>query len=268
MSFDGAPPLRGRAVLVTRPVQQAEKLAGLIREAGGEPVLFPALAIAPPVDAAAAKAVLAGLSAVDLVIFVSPNAVERAFELLDTPWPVGMPVAAVGEGTAAVLRRHLDETGVGTGAGPVILPPEGADSEALLAMPELQDLRGKRVVICRGEGGRELLAEGLVLRGAQASYAQCYRRVRPETDPAALVARWEQGGLHAVTVMSSETLDNLWAILGEGGRRLLRTTPLFMPHAHIADRAARLGLTEVAVTPPGDEGILRGLSAWFALHAR
>lgn len=268
MSIDGALPLRGRAVLVTRPVQQSEKLAGLIREAGGEPVLFPALAIAPPSHPAEVKAVLAGLSTVDLVVFVSPNAVERAFELLDTPWPAGMPVAAVGEGTAAVLRRHLGETGVGAGARAVIVPAEGADSDALLAMPELQDLRGKRVVICRGEGGRELLAEGLVLRGAQASYAECYRRVCPDTDPAPIVARWEQGGLHAVTVMSSETLDNLWALLSEDGRRLLRTTPLFMPHANIAERAARLGLTEVAVTPSGDEGMLRGLSAWFSLQAR
>jgi uroporphyrinogen-III synthase len=266
MSIDGALPLHGRAVLVTRPIQQSEKLAGLIREAGGEPVLFPALAIAPPADPAYAKAVLAGLSTVDLVIFVSANAVERAFALLDAPWPVGLPVAAVGEGTAAVLRRRLVETGVGT--GPVIVSAGGADSEALLAMPELQDLRGKRVVICRGEGGRELLAEGLVLRGALASYAECYRRIRPETDPAAIVARWEQGGLHAVTVMSSDTLDNLWAMLGEGGRRLLHTTPLFMPHVNIAERAAQLGLTEVAVTPPGDEGILRGLSAWFSLHTR
>jgi uroporphyrinogen-III synthase len=68
--------------------------------------------------------------------------------------------------------------------------------------------------------------------------------------------------------MSSETLENLWAMLGERGQRLLRSTPLLMPHANIAERATRLGLTEVAVTPPGDEGILRGLNAWFSLQAR
>lgn len=260
MTSNAALPLSGRAILVTRPVEQAYKQARLIREAGGEPVLFPALAIEPPADPANVKAVLAGLPSADLVIFVSPNAVERAFELVEDRWPVGLAFAALGEGTAAALRRHI----VGAGTEAVIVPADGADSEALLAMPQLQDLRGKRVLICRGQGGRELLAEALVRRGAETSYVECYRRVRPETDPAAIVFRWEHGGLDAVTVMSGETLDNLWAMLGERGRQLLRSTPLFMPHTNIAERAARLGLTEVVITPPGDEGILRGLSTWFS----
>ncbi len=264
MNSDTTRPLRGRAVLVTRPVEQSDKQARLIRAAGGEPVLFPALAIEPPADAAKVKAVLAGLPSADLVVFVSPNAVERAFELVEGRWPAGLPVAALGEGTAAALRRHIVGASAGAGTATVIVPADGADSEALLAMPQLQDLRGKRVLICRGEGGRELLAEALVRRGAETSYVECYRRVRPETDPAAIVARWEQGGLHAVTVMSGETLDNLWAMLGERGRQFLHGTPLFMPHVNIAERAARLGLTEVVITPPGDEGILRALSTWFS----
>jgi len=259
-SSTAAPPLRGRAILVTRPVHQSEKLAGLIRAAGGEPVLFPALAIVAPADTATVRSLLAGLAELDLAIFVSPNAVEQGLALLEHRWPAGVAVAAVGEGTAAVARRHGLET--------VAVPVDRADSESLLAMPELHDLRGKRVVIFRGEGGRELLGEQIRQRGAQLSYAECYRRVRPSADPSALVARWEQGGLHAATVMSSETLENLWAMLGERGQRLLRSTPLLMPHANIAERATRLGLTEVAVTPPGDEGILRGLNAWFSLQAR
>jgi uroporphyrinogen-III synthase len=250
-------PLHGRAVLVTRPVQQSEKLGRLIHEAGGEPVPFPALAIEPPADLAKARASLAGLAAFDLAVFVSPNAVEQGFALLPSSWPVDVGVAAIGEGTAAALRRN--------GIISVIVPVEGADSDALLAVPQLEDLRGKRVVIFRGEGGRQLLADELRERGAEVSYIECYRRVRPATDPSPLVVRWEQGGLHAVTAMSGETLDNLWALLGESGQRLLRSTPLFVSHANIAERATHIGLTEVAVTPPGDEGILRGLSAWFSL---
>jgi uroporphyrinogen-III synthase len=259
-----APPLRGRAVLVTRPIQQADALAGLIRDAGGEPVLFPALAIEPPTDLAKVRAVLADLPSFDLAIFVSPIAAERTFALLEASWPAEVTVAAVGEGTASALRRHVLEPR----SGSVMVPTEGADSEALLASRELQEVRGKRVVICRGEGGRELLAEELRRRGAQVIYAECYRRVRPATDPSELMDRWERGGLHAVTVLSGETLDNLWAMLGARGQQLLRRTPLFVPHANIAERAARLGLTELAITPPGDAGIVRGLSAWFSLQAR
>jgi len=223
-------------------------------------VLFPALAIEAPTDSAAVKKLLAGLAEFDLAIFVSSNAVEQGLALLEHRWPAHVSVAAVGEGTAAAARKHGIET--------VAAPVDRADSESLLAMPQLRDLRGKRVVIFRGEGGRELLGEQIRGRGARLSYAECYRRVRPGTDPCALIARWEQGGLHAATVMSSETLENLWAMLGERGQQLLRSTPLLMPHANIAERATRLGLTEVAVTPPGDEGILRGLTAWFSLQAR
>ena len=254
-----AQPLLGRAVLVTRPAHQAEKLARLVREAGGEAVLFPALAIESPADPAPVREILARLANFDLAVFVSPNAVEHGLALLEGAWPAGVPAAAMGEGTAAALRRY--------GVRSVIVPP-GADSESLLETPQLKSLRGKCVLILRGEGGREVLAEELRQRGAEVAYAECYRRLRPRNDPAALIARWEQGGLHAVTVMSGETLDNLWDMLGSRGQQLLRDTPLFAPHANIAQRAAGLGLTEVAVTPPGDEGLVRGLSAWFSLHTR
>jgi uroporphyrinogen-III synthase len=253
-------PLRGRAVLVTRPVQQAAKLAQSIAEIGGEPVLFPALAIEAPADPDAALQVLRRLSSFDLAIFVSPNAVEQAFRLLRAPWPASLGAAALGEATATALRRR--------GVTEVLVPAEGSDSEGLLEHASLQSVHDKRIAILRGEGGRDLLAEELRRRGAEIAHAECYRRTRPAADPSGLIARWREGGLHAVTAMSGETLDNLWAILGEPGQALLSNTPLFVPHAHIGQRAMLLGLTEVAVTPPGDEGILRGLTAWFALHVR
>jgi uroporphyrinogen-III synthase len=259
-SSRAAQPLLGRAVLVTRPVHQAGKLVRLIAEAGGEAVRFPALAIEAPTDSARVKDVLANLQSFDLAIFVSSNAVEHGFALMQGSWPPGVPVAAVGEGSATALRRH--------GIISVIVPSLGADSESLLATPQLEELRGKRVLILRGEGGREVLAEELRRRGAEVSYAQCYRRVQPRADSAALIARWEQGGLHAVTAMSGATLDNLWALLGSRGQRLLRITPLFVPHASVAERAGHLGLTEVAVTPAGDEGVLSGLRRWFSLRPR
>lgn len=261
MSNRGAArPLSGRTVLVTRPVHQAGNLARLIAEAGGEAVRFPALAIDSPADLARVKDVLASLRSFDLAVFVSPNAVDHGVALLGGAWPPNVPVSAVGEGSAAALRRH--------GIATVIVPSLGADSESLLATPQLKNPRGKRVLILRGEGGRELLADELRRRGAEVTYAECYRRVQPRIDSAQLIARWEQGGLHAVTVMSGLTLDNLWAMVGLRGQRLLRITPLFVPHASVAERARHLGLTEVVITPAGDEGMLRGLSEWFSSRTR
>lgn len=253
-------PLRGRAILITRPSHQSGRLASLIREAGGEPLLFPALTIEPPSDPGPARAVLERLDRCDYAIFVSSNAVEMGLALLTGPWPRHPRAVAVGEGTAAALRNR--------GLPGVIVSQASADSEGLLALPQLAGPQGKRILIFRGQGGREQLGDELRRRGADVAYVECYRRGRPASEPFELLQRWENGALHAVTVMSGETLDNLWLMIGARGQRLLSATPLFVPHSSIAERAARLGLTELAVTPAGDEGMLRGLAAWFSLHSR
>ena len=146
----------------------------------------------------------------------------------------------------------------------VIAPQIGADSEALLAVQELRHLAGKHLLIVRGEGGRELLGDSLKSRGAHVEYAECYRRVRPGADPAPLVAAWTHGGVHAVTVFSSESLENLIAILGTPGEKRLRETPLFVPHARVAEHAARLGVREAIVAGAGDGEMVERLVAYFA----
>jgi len=254
------PPLQGRVVLVTRPAHQSERQASLIREAGGEPVLFPTLSIEPLAGNTAASAALARLPECHYAIFISANAVNHGLALLACAWPPHVRVVAIGDGTAAALRTH--------GHLEVIVPSVAADSDGLLALPEFARPDGKRILIFRGQGGRELLADTLRKRGAEVAYVECYRRVRPEQDPSALLQRWERGGIQAVTAMSAEALENLWTMIAARGQPLLLTTPLFVPHPGIAERAGRLGLTEVAVTAPGDEGIVRGLSAWFSLHVR
>ncbi|MEO8628221.1 MAG: uroporphyrinogen-III synthase [Betaproteobacteria bacterium] len=258
MSGGEAHTLRGHAVLITRPAQQAGRLAALIRDAGGEPIVFPAIAILPPADGSRAANLLHSAATFQLAIFISPIAVEQAYALLAAAWPETLATAAIGEATSIALRGH--------GVQNVIVPNDGSDSEALLARPELTNVAGQRILIVRGEGGRERLAEALRRRGADVVYAECYRRRQPQADPGELLARWERGALHAVTVMSSETLDNFWNMIGPRGQELFGRTPLFMPHASIAEHAADLGLTQTAITPPGDEGMVRGLSAWFALQ--
>ncbi len=125
-------PLAGRAVLVTRPVDQAGGLASRIAGLGGSPILFPALAIAPPSDAGQLERGIAGLTDYHWLIFVSPTAVEWFWpRLLERygGWPAGPALAAVGQGSARALHR--------LGARQVIAPEAGADSESLLAMPAM-----------------------------------------------------------------------------------------------------------------------------------
>jgi len=148
----------------------------------------------------------------------------------------------------------------------VITPEDGADSEGLLRLAQLQALQGKQVLIVSGEGGRGLLGQTLAERGAQVRRAECYRRARPSTEAGELLARWQANQIDAVVAMSTQTLDNLWELLGERARELLLSTPLFVPHERIASAAMRRGIRDVAITDAGDEGIVRGLSAWFALR--
>lgn len=254
-----AAPLAGRGVLVTRPRDQAGDLAGRIVAAGGRPILFPAIEIAPPSDPAALDAVLGELPDFGLVVFVSPTAVQRAWPLLAAKladWPRGRRLAAVGAATARALRER--------GVGEVIIPAAGEDSEALLATPAFAEVARGKVLIVRGEGGREALAESLRRCGARVSYAQCYRRSPPAADPVPLIEAWRRGEVQAVTLTSREALVNLVDLLGPEGMRLLCATPLFTFHARIAEAARARGIMRVVTTPPGDAGLVAGLIDWFA----
>jgi len=248
-------PLAGRTVLVTRPVHQAATLTHLIEAAGGTAFEFPALAV-EVVEAGQLTVSLAHLVDADIVIFISPSAAQFGMAAIRAAGglPATVEVYAQGPGTA----RALDAQGV-THA----LTPDGQDSEALLALPRLHNLAGKRVVIVRGVGGRALLADTLNARGAVVHYLECYRRVRPQSDAAPLLARWQADGIDAVTITSTETLHHLAALLGEAGAPLLAATPLFAPHAKIVEAARHFGIAHVIATPGGDAGLVAGLINWF-----
>ena len=241
-----AKPLAGRKILVTRPREQAARLAQLIEDAGGRAELFPAIVI----EDVAAPAALARLREFDLAIFVSPTAVAKALPQVAT-WPHALRVAAVGAGTRRELEKH--------GIADVIAPLSGADSEALLAMPELADVAGRRIAILRGDGGRALLGDTFVQRGAQVEYITCYHRLAPKPPS----RPWRVGELAAVTVSSSQGLDNLFAVLDPA---MLRATPLFVPHPRIAERARALAAREVVLAGHSDGEMLERLVAYFRSH--
>jgi uroporphyrinogen-III synthase len=253
-----APALAGRRVVVTRPAAQAAHISALIRAAGGEPLLFPALEILDAAHLQPTIALIERLDTFDLAIFVSANAVKKGLGLVRArrDWPAALRVATVGGGSERELQR--------CGFVRVIAPAERYDSEGLLELPELKDMDGKRVVIFRGEGGRELLGDTLSARGATVEYAECYRRGRPDADPAPLLALHARQALDAFTVSSSEGLGNLQYMLGEAGRRCLIETPMFAPHERIAAAARASGVQTVVLTGPGDEGLVAGMAGFFA----
>ena len=250
MSADGPPSkppcnLAGLGVLVTRPAHQSEGLCGLIEQCGGRPLPFPAMEIHPPEDPAEPRRLL-GL-AWDLVIYISPNAVRFSPPLSPTcKLPAASRVAVVGRGSAKALEA--------AGVQPDLVP-ERFDSEGLLALPELSRVTGRRILIVRGEGGRPLLGDTLAQRGAEVHYAEVYRRVRPMTDTAPLLARWGRD-VQVVTATSVEVLENLAVMLGERGQGLLRATPLVVVSGRMEQAASRLGVEQVRRAAGAADGVL------------
>jgi uroporphyrinogen-III synthase len=250
-------PLRGKNIVVTRPARQARELAALIRQAGGNPVVFPVMEIRDVRDPQPLLRLIERLGEFDLAIFISPNAVNKAMKLISArgSLPSALKVAAIGRGTMKELARF--------GVTGVTAPAGSFDSEALLDLPALADVGGRRVVIFRGEGGRELLGDTLKARGAAVEYAECYRRGKPNLDAAPLLRAWARNELHAITVTSGEGLRNLFEMVGTLGRGRLKKTPLFVPHPRIEEAARALGIATVIVTESGDEGLVAGLSDYF-----
>ena len=255
MTDKASGPLRGARIVITRPARQAAGLAQQIAALGGKPVMFPAIVILPPADRSALERAQRDLPQYDYAVFVSANAVEYG---VGDPasWPCHLVALAPGPGTASALAA--------VGIGQVRIPATTMDSEGLLALPELADVTGKRIVIYRGSGGRELLGETLSERGAQVDYVECYRRAKPHGDFATMGAAWRAGEIEALTLTTSEGLDNLWELFDGVTRTSMAATPTFVPHPRIAERARTLGFGRVTVTAPTDAGLVASLLEYFA----
>ena len=238
----GSGPLAGIGVIITRPARQAAHFAEKLATLGATPLIWPAIVILPPADRSTLDQVHAHLDRYDIAVFVSANAVE-----------FGAPGAGTAEALAAL------------GCANPQVPTSTFDTEGLLALPSLSKVKGRRVVIFRGEGGRELLGDELSKRGATVDYITCYRRAAPEAGAAGLVEALEARRAHALTLTSSEGLENLLNALDARGRRLLAELPAFAPHQRIVERARAAGLP-ATLTPPGDAGLMTGLLEWFARH--
>lgn len=247
-------PLAGCGILVTRPPAQADGLCEAIESAGGSAIRFPVLSIDGR-DRQDIEADLGNLSP-DVVVFVSANAVTFGLPVLDD---IDALFAAVGPATAAALRA--------AGRPPDIVPASGYDSEALLAEPALTDVRDKRILIVRGENGRELLADTLRDRGAAVSYLPVYRRERYQHDVetiADLERRLLAGAVDVVSVLSVETFEHLVELLPARALERLRETPLVAPGERVIIAAGELvpGIPAIKAAGPRPADIVNALIDW------
>lgn len=255
MSADSC--LAGRHIVVTRPVDQAANLCQSLLDAHAVPVRFPVLTISPVSDETPLLDMAVHLDSYDFVVFVSPNAVSHALRVMlrHRRWPSAVRAVSIGQSSELALAKF--------GVSQVLSPHDKFDSESLLALAELHQMAGKRVLVCRGDGGRELLGETLSARGATVDYLTCYHRAQATTDPAPLLKLWQNNTLDAVTLTSSEGVRYFAGMVGHLGLAYWRHTPTFVSHARIAHEAERHKLQHILLTEPGDAGLLAGLHAYF-----
>ena len=250
-------------VIVTRPFAQAEPLARRIASLGRAAVVFPLLDIQPLPDQRQLRSALADADSVAMVVFVSPNAIHAAFAIR-ADWPRDLPLAVMGEGSRAALAEH----GL-TAANATIISPtdaERTDSQTLLAELDLDALRGKRVLIVRGETGRELLADELRAHGVEVTPVAAYRRAAPVLDDA---RRAQLSQLLDVPgdwiITSSEALRILLELVqaaeGSNGVVKMQQQHLIVPHVRIAETARELGFRTITQTASGDEALLAALQS-------
>jgi uroporphyrinogen-III synthase len=250
-------------VVITRPRAQADELARAVAALGRTPVVLPLLEISPLDDQSVLAATLARLADYALVAFVSPNAIDAAFEHV-RQWPAQVTLAVLGEGSRAALARH----GVSAAGATIVSPPDPAhsDSEHLLATLDLPAFAGRRVLIVRGENGRELMAEAFRAAGALVETVAAYRRGVPALTPGlAATLRSLLAQPNDWIITSSEALRGLLDLLQQldpdQAVAQMQHQHLIVPHARIAETARALGLARITLTGSGDERLLAALQS-------
>lgn len=262
MGAEGAA-ARPVTVLVTRPEgPAADALCSALRERGYRPLAQPLLMLEPVAElSSAGRDSLRELDRFQHVIFVSGNAVRLGMDRIRLAWP-RFPAAprcyAVGDATAGLLREY--------GLSP-LTPGARMSSEGLLALPELADVAGQRVLIVKGEGGRDALRSELTRRGARVEELVCYRRRPVAPPPQGLAALLREHRVEAVLISSGEGMGRLQELLTPGESSNFETLCLVVPSERVAElaRDAGFGRTIVAENA-SDTAMLRALEDWKSRH--
>ncbi len=271
-----------KTIVVTRPSGQARQLIEVLTraiEASGvgkrslpEILSLPLLTIVPKSDEHLADHIATVLSDADLAIFVSPNAIESVMRLLERDWQDFskkiIPIGVMGGSSHLALKNHgigLEETPT-----PIIIPKnnENWDSEGLWReLGTLQwNWQNKKVVIFKGEGGRDWLADTLTKAGATVEAISTYSRVPLDLDnPAWDLVREMDLSKSLWLLTSSEAVRYLGEVMKDQFIQNLSSASALCPHHNIADAAELIGFGEVFTSEPGDEALIKSTLAWLTI---
>jgi len=248
--------LTGIGILVTRPREQSSELTSLLTEAGGNVFQMPVIEIIPG-DPDVVLSEARELPQPDIVIFISRNAVRSGAAAVRQITSTSTMIAAIGSAT----RSALEDAGLEIH----ICPANKFDSEHLLEHADLQSVAGKNILIVRGTRGRELLADTLTRRGATVHYLATYQRKTAAVEQHLLdelSAKWRNGAIDVVIVMSDDSLRSLLKILPSDSHNLLRNSRLVTPSKRVIQTAAEAlpGVETVLADGPLAENLIKAIN--------
>ncbi|PRB80972.1 uroporphyrinogen-III synthase [Pseudomonas sp. MYb185] len=235
-------------VLLTRSEEDNRRLAARLQQQGIAARSLPLLQIEPQPETPQQRSLILELDRYHAVMVVSPIAARLGLERLDQYWPqppLGIEWFAVGGGTAAVLEEY---------GLPVQIPLDGQDSEALLRLPAWQRLLGLpdlRVLIWRGEGGREHLAGTIRRAGGRVDLLELYRRAMPEALAQQLAAA-ATDGCRGIVILSGQALQH-WQCAAGTAWEQQRHWRCWVPGERVATLAQQLGCTDVVSCQGADD---------------
>jgi uroporphyrinogen-III synthase len=249
-------------VIITRPLAQAGALAQRVAELGRQAIVFPLLEIHPLADTSSLQVALDDVDSYSMVFFVSPNAIDASFAIRHD-WPAHVTLSVMGEGSRKTLAEHGITPQTHTIISPLDL--QQTDSQTLLDVLDLPALRGKKVLILRGESGRELLADALRAAGVLVTQIAAYRRTAPQLDAAGISQLktlvdtpndWVITSSEALRILVEMTRQ----IASNAGVAKMQQQKIIVPHVRIAETAQKLGFADIVLAGSGDEGLLAVLT--------
>ncbi|CEG55795.1 uroporphyrinogen-III synthase [Legionella fallonii] len=245
--------LKGVRVLNTRPTNQAHELSKNIIAEGGVAIECPTLEIQATNNAWINA--LPNLYNVNQAIFISANAVYHCFtqlKLHHLDWPTSIKVIAIGHGSA----KALSEFNI-----PVHHIPEVPDSEHLLNISSLQQIKNQTVLLFKGEGGRTLIAEGLLQKGAHVIPINVYKRGIPQIRQEFINSLWREDLVDIILLTSEQSIHNLFKIFSEEAHNWLQEKPSLVISDRLAKSAALFGMKKIIISHPN--GIMNTLLDYY-----
>jgi len=170
----------------------------------------------------------------DWQLFTSPVAVKAAAKLL--PLAQMQRTVVVGEGTARALRKQGVQ---------MIQVPLRMDSEGVLALPLMADLRGKRVALITAPGGRGLIAEQIVLRGGELCRVDVYERVPLKLRTSLLNQLQALEGPTVLVLSSAQAFHQIWPQLPDALRARYLQQPIVVTSERLAQLAKTSGFSHI-----------------------